>query len=915
MGAARGGRIRRFLESVDLSEAVKVAFVSCREQFTASYLEKLKSIYPELPLWVVSEFQPAEGKWIPYHPNRTAGENMARLRAALGGRTVRLSAVLLDNKSPYGRMRPMALRLAPAAFIAFNEALDNFMLRPRCLGTIARHLKWRLRNFLHFQLHPGGTWYTWAWRLRHPKALRRPLAYRAAVVAGWLAGVVRRLVRGKPDPAPRPRPEGVSVVVPSRNGRELVARLLPGVLPQIGGQGEVIVVDNGSDDGTAEFLAGTYPEIRVERSAGPLSFAAAVNRGIRAARYSHVCLLNNDMLVEPGFFAALRAAFDKVPDLFCATAQIFFPPGMRRQETGKAVWWGREEKRGVTDFPVRCLEPLKGEDLSWVLYGSGGCSMYAAAKLEQTGGFDELLAPAYVEDLDLGWRGWQRNWPTVYVADARVTHFHRSTTSRYFKPELLQSFVEFNFLRFLARAVADPVVFRTLWRDALARLNQLAVEQPNFIGWAESALAFGWKATRLFRTPPAPLWPERLILGIGSGAVAVFPGRGDTGRAKVLVVSPYIPFPLSHGGAVRIFNLMRVAAEEFDQVLVAFVEEIAPPPEELLKVCAEVVLVKRYGTHVFADKGRPDVVEEFDAPAMQAAIRQSVRKWKPGVAQLEFTQMAQYAPDCAPAKTLLVEHDVTFDLYQQLLKAGEDWETRRQYERWVRFETRAWGEVGGVVVMSDRDRTQVVERVPDAPVTVLANGVDIDRFQPCGQAPEPGRLLFIGSFQHLPNMMAVEFFLRDCWPHLGHLKPRLHLIAGNRHQFYLERYRETVRFDLNQPGIEVEGFVSDVRPAYERAAIVIAPLVASAGTNIKIMEAMAMRKAIVSTPAGVNGLTVSPGKDVLVVNTGREMADCLAELIEQPDRAAALGAEARRTVEREYDWRSIGRRQSTLYRS
>ena len=127
---------------------------------------------------------------------------------------------------------------------------------------------------------------------------------------------------------------GVTVVIPSRNGRELLARLLPGLSAER--PEEIIVVDNGSDDGTAAWLAAEWSAVRVELHAQPLSFARAVNRGIAAARYSHVLMLNNDMVVEPGFIAALRAPFDSVPDLFCSTAQIFFPAGARRQETGKA---------------------------------------------------------------------------------------------------------------------------------------------------------------------------------------------------------------------------------------------------------------------------------------------------------------------------------------------------------------------------------------------------------------------------------------------------------------------------------------------------------------------------------------------------------------------------------------------------
>ncbi|MCC6343684.1 MAG: glycosyltransferase [Bryobacterales bacterium] len=892
---------------------IKAAFVSCKDDLAAPFLERVQALFPELPLWVVSEFPPPAGKWIPFKPNRSLPENLALIRAAMSGHTIRLSAAVLEPRTPHGQLRWIAFRLAPLRFLAFNENLDHFMLRPRCAPAIARHLFWRVKNFLRWQLKPGGPAYTWAWRLRHPASLHRPAAYRAALAAGWAASLLRRLASPRPDPPATPRPDGISVVIPSRNGKDLLDRLLPGVLRQLEPNAEVIVVDNGSDDGTAAFLLAAYPRVRVDVSPQPLSFAAAVNRGIRAASFSHVCLLNNDMIVEPEFFQSLRSAFEAVPDLFCATAQIFFPEGMRRQETGKAVWWSPQDGRPASDFPLRCLLPLEGEDLSYVLYGSGGCSMYDSARLRRIGAFDELLAPAYVEDLDVGWRGWQRNWPTVYVAKAKVTHFHRSTTSRYFKPDLVQSFVEFNFLRFLARRVTDPLVFRKLWRDAAVRLNLLAISQPWFVGWPQHALAFAWKAVRHFLPPPPNCWPEDLILAIGGGAVASFPGRAPTGKPRVLVASPYLPFPLSHGGAVRIFNLMRASAAEFDQILVAFDDELHPVPAELLAFCAEVILVKRYPTHLLPDHGRPDVVEEYCSLPMRALLLQTVRKWQPAVVQLEFTQMAQYARDCAPTPTILVEHDITFDLQQQLLRAAEDWETRRQCTRWIRFEKEAWREIDAIVTMSEKDRQVVAAEVGQDKTVCLPNGVDLDRFQSTGGSPDPRRILFIGSFAHLPNILALDFFLRECWPLLADLGPTLHIIAGSRPELFLDRYKDSVRLDLSQPGIEVEAFVSDVRPAYERATLVIAPLVASAGTNIKVMEAMAMRKAVVSTPAGINGLPLTPGRDVIVAATGPEMAQAIRSLFEDPSRRQALEAEARRTVERDFDWNAIARRQAAMY--
>jgi glycosyltransferase involved in cell wall biosynthesis len=269
--------------------------------------------------------------------------------------------------------------------------------------------------------------------------------------------------------------------------------------------------------------------------------------------------------------------------------------------------------------------------------------------------------------------------------------------------------------------------------------------------------------------------------------------------------------------------------------------------------------------------------------------------------------MAQYAGDCRPAKTILVEHDITFDLYQQLLAEDDDWELRRQLERWIAFETRAWTQVDTVVTMSPKDQAAIPQSV------CLPNGVDIDRFRPARRPPEPRRLLFVGSFQHLPNLLAIDHFMRECWPQLAPLGITLHIIAGSNHQMYLDRFRDRITSDFNQPGIEMEGFVADVRQAYERAAIVIAPLVVSAGTNIKIMEAMAMGKTVVTTPAGINGLDLVSGRDLIVAKSDAEMRSAIRVLLKHPEKRRNIEAQARRAAEQKFDWNAIAREQRRLY--
>ena len=413
------------------------------------------------------------------------------------------------------------------------------------------------------------------------------LWYKAARLAGWVRPRWRLPAR---QPLPAPAAPGISVVIPSRTGRDLLAAQFPGLMREAAAIAhEILVVDNGSTDGTEAWLRAEYPKVQVLTSPTPLSFAAAVNRGIARACYSHICLLNNDMILEPGFFTALAAAFEKVPNLFCATAQIRFPAGVRREETGKAVL----RYESPVDLPIRCDEPVGGEDLTWVLYGSGGCSLYDAAMLRQLGGMDEAYAPAYVEDLDVCYRAWQQDWPSVYVAGAALEHRHRATSSRYFNEEQLEEILELNYLRFLAGTVASPPLFRRLWKQALVRLLIRS-------GESEAARRALREAAGLaLRGGPArsPRYSEEMLLALTDGSVAVFPGRAPLGRPRKLIVAALSALP---------------ATGDSDPVLVTWADQLAPPPREVLARFVEVVMVRGHE----------------DSAALRAARAQTAEKWR-----------------------------------------------------------------------------------------------------------------------------------------------------------------------------------------------------------------------------------------------------------------------------------------------
>jgi len=865
---------------------VKVAFASGIHEVNCALIDRLAAVSPELPLYVVAEFEPAQGRWIPWHVYRPFGENLKAIQAELGRSQIALAHVAFAPGTVYGPMRVAAIRLAATRLRAFDENLHP--LRPA--------------YFLRANQHHIDRAVKWIRRIAHPAEAAIPIRARLVQARGISAR------RGRPVQDQRlegftPLSPGVTVVVPSRDGRELLASMLPALLPQLD-RSEVIVVDNGSTDGTAAWLKHEYPQVCVIESQGALSFAKAVNRGIAAARYTRTLLLNNDMIVEPGFIHALDTAFDEIPNLYCATAQIFFPPGIRREETGKAVW----RREGPLDFPVRCDEPYEGEDLTWVLYGSGGCSLFDTAKLREMGGVSEVYEPAYVEDMDFGYRAWKRGWPTVFRAAAKVEHRHRATTARLFTSRQLDFFVERNYLRFLIHAIGDAALFRTLWLEAIRRLQLLAMNGN------ESAADALKEIPPIGPQPGAASGPltETEILALGNGDVACFPGCTKRAGKTILIASPCVPFPLSHGGAVRIFNLLKRAGLDYNIVLLAFCDELAAPPRDLLDLCAEVVLVRRSGTHYKTRAPRPDMVEEFESDTFRACLKQTAARWRADIVQIEFTWMAQYA-GAYPAKTILVEHDITFDLKEQLLRSTREigaalLEMTQQLEKWRRFEIDAWSKFDRVVVMSEKDATTA----SSGRTAVIPNGVDCERFQPASDEPEPKRLLFIGSFAHLPNLLALDFFLRDVWPLLG---PgyKLHIIAGPRPDYFREFHRASVAVDLDRPFIECEGFVADVREAYRRAELVLAPLIASAGTNIKVLEAMAMGRVVIATDAGLNGLDLHPGHDVILAHDAVAVASSIEALSSDPVQRRNIELAARATALSQYDWDAIAQRQRDLY--
>jgi glycosyltransferase involved in cell wall biosynthesis len=257
-----------------------------------------------------------------------------------------------------------------------------------------------------------------------------------------------------------------------------------------------------------------------------------------------------------------------------------------------------------------------------------------------------------------------------------------------------------------------------------------------------------------------------------------------------------------------------------------------------------------------------------------------------------------------------VAHDLTAELQRQIAERVPSIWAQWDLFRWQRLESRAARRYRRVVVMSAEDQARIPE---GASSLVIPNGVDLDRFQPVPEIPGM-RILFVGSFSHFPNIEAFRFFTGQIWPAIRErfLSAAVTAVTGMDHQYY---WRQDPGCDLlpNDPRVLLRGWVKDVRPLYAEANLVVAPNPISAGTNIKVLEGIAMQRAIVSTSCGCGGLDLKHGESTWIANDAESFIEGVSFLLEHPCRRADIARRARAVAEMNCDWKKIAQRQRNLY--
>ena len=715
----------------------------------------------------------------------------------------------------------------------------------------------------------------------------------------------------------------VSVVIPTWNGREHLERNLPSLVAALAdnSEHEILVVDNGSTDGTREMLTRRFPSVRVLALETNLGFGGGSNAGFRAARHDIVVLLNNDMQVEADFLAPLLEGF-RDPRVFAVSSQIFFTdPAKRREETGltQARWRnGRLSVGHIIDEKVRDLFPT--------FYAGGGSSAYDRRKFLALGGFDPLWDPFYLEDTDISYNAWKRGWIVFYQPRSIVHHDHRGTIGKHFSAAFIRRTLEKNHLLFAWKNLHDwrllgahfawlyaGLWIRLLGGEQTARPNSAALWRA--LGRLGPAIVSRNRARRLaavddteaFRRPLGGYFRDRFQ-------------QPDPERDKlnVLFVSPYPIEPPLHGGALFMNQTVRYLAPLTRLHLLAMLDEESDLAEnrKLGEMCADAEFVVR-------GRGRsgglgglaPHAAREFGSDDFRRRLHRAIYVNEIDVVQLDYTQLAGYAESFERIATFLFEHDVYFQSVASGLRTvGNPVEKLLhgyEYLRALRFELRALRRFDGVQTCTAENRRYLESFLGRGPSDKAAgnldarNGVpairddlraaiDLARYEYNEDGRQPDTLLFIGSFQHPPNRHALTYFIERVLPTVRAARPAARLLVAGA------QAPPNFAATLSAPGVEFLGRVEDIRELYARCAVFVCPILSGSGIRVKLLEAFAAGIPAVSTALGAEGLAGESGEIVELAENPETFAAAALLLLDDPEGGRAMARRARREVERNW---------------
>ncbi|HEU4828790.1 MAG TPA: glycosyltransferase [Gemmatimonadales bacterium] len=383
----------------------------------------------------------------------------------------------------------------------------------------------------------------------------------------------------------------------------------------------------------------------------------------------------------------------------------------------------------------------------------------------------------------------------------------------------------------------------------------------------------------------------------------------------ILWIKTELLHPVDKGGRIRTYNMLRALRREHRVTYVALDDGSAAPDavERASEYADDLVRIpfrtaakgssRFYGellANVFSPL--PYAVAKYRNAALRRAIGELVARENVDVVVCDFLAPSLNVPDDLPVPTVLFQHNVEAMIWRRHAEVARGAIARRyfreQWRRMERFERAECRRFDHVIAVSAEDRDVFRSAYGVAGATDVPTGVDVEFFRPSGTVTrEPLDMVFTGSMDWLPNEDGILWFADEILPRIRARIPGATLtVVGRNPPARIRALAERDRL------LRVTGTVPDVRPYIERAAVFVVPLRIGGGTRLKIFEAMAMERAVVSTAVGAEGLPVTDGTHVLLADAPDAFAGAVATLLEHPERADTLGSSAAHLVRSSFGW-------------
>jgi glycosyltransferase involved in cell wall biosynthesis len=504
-----------------------------------------------------------------------------------------------------------------------------------------------------------------------------------------------------------------------------------------------------------------------------------------------------------------------------------------------------------------------------------------------------------------------------YQPRSVVYHGHRGTIGKRFRDDQIQAVLKTNFLLFCWKNIHEwrklaqhflfawaGAILSVLFGDIQGRPNPASLGRA-FLRLPRAARA-RWRArtlsrisdTEAFRRPLGGYFRDRFA-----------PMEAAPARLRVLFVSPYPICPPVHGGGVFMYQTLLELVKLAD---VHLVELLDWPWEEkanleLRGICASAEwLVRPSGLPKDFGSLRPRAVREFANDDFAWLIHRQLYCRQIDVLQLEYTPLAQYRGEYQRIATALFEHDIYFQSICRglghMIGATGEVKARFEYLRALRFELRALPPFDQVQVCTPANRDYLLSFLPRLAPRLRAGlraGIVASRYQFRPEGREPLTMLFVGSFRHDPNRVAMDWFARHVLPLILARQPQARLVLAGSDPPPAHAYADLAA------NLEMLGYVDDVRGPLSRYAVFVCPILSGSGVRVKLLEAFAAGIPVVSTAVGAEGLAVEDGEICRLADTPEGFAERVLALWDNPEEAARMARRARAEVEAHWDMPAI----------